>query len=532
MSKPRIVIVGGGFAGATTARELRRLGGYEVAIELISHRNYMLFQPLLPEVAGGAVNVLDTVTPLRQMVSGGSLHTGEVRSIDFAARRVELAQGGAGSVVRVPYDHLVLAPGLGVDLSAFPGLAEHAFPLKSALDAHALRNHVISCLEQASQIADQGERERLLTFVVVGGGLSGVEVMGEVHDLIRRSLRYYPDLSRGEVRAELIETGPRILAELHEDLAERAASRLRSRGIAIRTNTPVREASARSIIVGDGRVIPTATIVATIGNAPTPLVQGLDLPKEKGRILVDPDLRVRGHASVWALGDAAFVPSGERGGLAPPTAQAAVSEAKLLARNLLAVIDGKPTRPFRYRSKGTLASVGGRRGVATVGGMKLDGVLAWLLWRLVHLKALPRASVRWRVGLEQLLDLFLPRNAVVTALPSPSSARFVRHRPGDLAFDGRDIAEGAFLIAEGRYVVEAPGQEPRFLHPGDHFGASETLDKMPSAVTVRAVEPSRALQLSPDTLRGIIAALEVGGSLGGVEREAEARRPGISQDRT
>lgn len=525
MSKPRIVIVGGGFAGATTAKELRRLGGYEVAIELISHRNYMLFQPLLPEVAGGAVNVLDTVTPLRQMVSGGALHTGRVRGVDFGAKRVEVAQGSLGEVVSVPYDHLVLAPGLGVDLSAFPGLAEHAFAMKSALDAHALRNHVIACLEQASLTDDMTERERLLTFVVAGGGLSGVEVIGEVHDLIRRSLRTYPALSRGEVRAELIEYGPRILAELPESLAERAAGHLRARGIAIRTSTPVREASARSITVGDGRVIPTATIVATIGNAPTRLVRDLPLPKEKGRLIVEPDLRVRGHEAVWAAGDAAFVPTPD-GAFAPPTAQAAVRQAKLLARNLLAVTDGKPTKVFQYRSKGTLASLGGRRGVADLRGVKLDGRTAWLLWRLVHLAMLPRASVRWRVGLEQMLDLFLPRNAVVTGLPGPAPSRHVRHRAGELAFDGRDVASGAFLVTEGRYVAESPDEEPRTLLPGDHFGARETLEDKPSGVVIRAMEDSRALHLPPDTLRAVLAALHASGELEGVERRQRQRRLG------
>lgn len=525
MPKLRIVIVGGGFAGATTAKELRRLGGYEVAIELISHRNYMLFQPLLPEVAGGAVNVLDTVTPLRQMVSGGALHTGMARGIDVAARRVEVVQGSLGEVVSVPYDHLVLAPGLGVDLSAFPGLPEHAFPLKSALDAHTLRNHVISCLEQAAMTADTGERERLLTFVVAGGGLSGVEVMGEIHDLVLRSLRYFPGVSRGEVRAELIEYGPRILAELPEDLAERAAGHLRARGIAIRTGTPVREASARSITVGDGRILPTATIIATIGNAPTRLVRDLPLPQEKGRLLVEPDLRVRGQDAVWAAGDAALVPLPD-GGFAPPTAQAAVRQARLLARNLLAVADGKPTRVFQYRSRGTLASLGGRRGVAEVRGVKLDGRTAWLLWRLVHLWMLPRAAIRWRVGLEQVLDLFLPRSIVVTGLPGPPPARQVRHRAGELAFDGRDVGEGAFLVTEGRYVAEAPDAEPRPLLPGDHFGARETLEGRPSDVVIRAMEDSRALHLPPDSLRAVLAALQASGEWEGVERRQRQRHLG------
>lgn len=509
MSKPRIVIVGGGFAGAFAARELRRHAGFEVSLDLIDPKNYMVFQPLLPEVAGGAVNALDTVTPLRQMVMGGSLRIGMARSVDFATRRVEVVEAAGGAVVRVPYDYLVLAPGLGIDLSAFPGLAEHAFPFKSALDAHALRNHVISCLEQASMTTDASERARLLTFVVAGGGLSGVEVMGEIHDLVRRSLRFYPGLGIGDVRAELVEYGPRILTELADELADRAAGLLRARGIAIRTNTPVREASARCITIGDTMVIPTATIVATIGNAPTAFAKGLPLAKEKGRIAVHPDLQVHGHDTVWALGDAAMVPTGH--GPAPPTAQAAVRQAKLLARNILAVSDGKRPKSFSYRSKGTLASLGGRRGVADVRGFKLDGRTAWLLWRLVHLAMLPRAATRWRVGVEQLLDLFLPRHSVATGDPAVSETHFVRHRAGDLAYGGHMTVQGAFLVVSGRYVVEAPGQEPRTLGPGDHFGAVDASEDAPGTQSVRALEASRALQVAPDTLHSLIDAVRAGG---------------------
>lgn len=510
MTKPRIVIVGGGFAGAFTAHELRRHGGYEVALELIDPKNHFVFQPLLPEVAGGAVNALDTVTPLRQMLRGGSLRTGVVRDVDFTSKRVEVAQGTGGTVVKIPYDHLVLAPGLGTDLSAFPGLEEHAFPLKSALDAHALRNHVISCLEQASMCEDHAERHRLLTFVVAGAGLSGVEVLGEIHDLVRRSLRYYPVIRPGDVRIELIEYGPSILSELDDDLAEKALGVLRARGVAVRTSTPVREASARSITVGDGTVIPTATIIATIGNAPTDLAKALPLPKDKGRLVVDGDLRVRGHSDVWALGDAAMVPTED--GFAPPTAQAAVKQAKLLARNIVAATEGKHTQAFRYRSKGTLASLGGRRGVANVRGTKLSGRTAWLLWRLVHLRMLPRGATRWRVAFEQFLDLFLPRTAVLTGEPPVQASRFVRHRAGDLAFGGHSVGKGAFLIVEGRYVAEGPGQEARTLGPGDHFGAVEAMEAEPTEITVRALEASRALQVAPDELHRLIEALAAAGN--------------------
>lgn len=508
-SKPRIVIVGGGFAGALAGRELRRVGAYEVAIDLIDPKNHFVFQPLLPEVAGGAVNSLDTVTPLRLLIPGGHVRIGLARRVDLDARRVEVVQGSGGAVSTMPYDYLVVAPGMTVDLSRYPGLTEHAWTIKSALDAHALRNHVISCMEEAARTTDPAERRRLLTFVTIGGGLSGVEILGEVQQLVRDSLRLYDELLAGDVRLELIEYGDRILPELGPELAQRATDLLRARGIAVRTRTPVREASVRCVTVGDGLVIPAATVIAALGNAPTEFAKSLPLPKEKGRIVVDPDLRVPGYPGVWAIGDAARVPTTD-GGVAPMTAQAAVRQARLLARNILAVTDGKATKPFAYSSRGTLASLGGRRGVADLWGgrVRLDGRLAWWLWRLVHLAMLPQAGTRWRVGLDQVLDLFLPRRSVLTGEPPRPATAFVRHRAGDLAFCGSWLREGAFVVVEGSYVEERPDAPARHLRPGDHFGALQVLEGKPEVVSVRAMETSRCLQLAPDDLRRLMAALE------------------------
>lgn len=506
---PRVVIVGGGFAGAYTARALLKVspGHAPVRVELIDRENYFVFQPLLPEVAGGAVNALDCVTPLRELLPTATVRPGEVRAVDFQRKRVEVVQGDMGDVVHVSYDHLVLAPGLVTDLSRYPGMPEHAFTVKEALDSFALRDHVVACLEEAALTNDRQERERLLTFVVAGGGFSGIEVLGEIMELVHRSLRFYNGIGRGDVRFVLVEYGDRILPEVDEGLARRAADFLRSRGAALRLNTPLRSASAYAVEVADGTLIPTATIVATVGNAPGPLVERLPLPKEKGRIVVEPDLRVKGFRNVWALGDAAFVPL-PSGGLAPPTAQAAVREARTCARNILHAVDGDPTEPFRYRSRGTLASLGGRKAVADIRGLHVTGTFAWVLWRLVYVSMVPKASTRWRVAIEQFLDLFLPRSIVRTGRPFSGATRTVRHRAGETALKPGQIGDGMHIILEGAYDQILPDGEGRILQPGDRFGGASAASGVAQDTLVRARADSLCFVMNREDVQRLVAAFQ------------------------
>ena len=376
MARQRVLIVGGGFAGAYTARRLVRRGASAVAVELVSRRNYFVFQPLLPEVAGGAVNALDTVTPLRQMLPGVGVRVAEVRGVDFESRLAELAEGPAARLSVVPYDHLVLAFGQAAELGRFPGLAEQGYTVKEAADSFDLRNHVICCLERAGYAGDPVQRRRLLTFVVVGGGFSGVEVMGEIHELVRRALPFYREIGRGEPRFLLVEFQPRILPELTGRLADYAAATLRRRGIELVVGHGVRSAAAGSLELDDGRLVDTATVVATVGSGPQPLAARLGLPLERGRIAVGGDMRLPGRDEVWVAGDAARIPL-VGGGMAPPTAQAAVREAAVLADNILAAVAGRPTRPLVYRPRGAFASLGGGRAVAEihihVQGVKVGG---------------------------------------------------------------------------------------------------------------------------------------------------------------
>ncbi|MCD6016876.1 MAG: dehydrogenase, FAD-containing subunit, partial [Solirubrobacterales bacterium] len=368
--RKRILVLGGGFAGMFAARELRRHVGRIADIELINEVNYFTFQPLLPEVAAGGISVRDAVAPLRRLLPGVRVRQAQIYAVDPERKVVTIFQGLQRRYTEVGYDHLVLALGQTVDLSRIPGLAAHALTLKTLSDALALRNAVIDKLEHADITALPEVKKELLTFTVIGGGFSGVETAGEMMGLIERSLTFYPNIDRSEVRVLVVEFADRLLGELPPSLGEYAKAFFERRGIEVLLKTGIREATGTAIVTTTGEVIGTRTLVATIGNAPSPLVAKLALTNERGRLRADRTLRVEGRDDVWALGDAALIPlvdaPSERGDYAPPTAQFAVREARTLAKNVAAALEGRPGEPFAYRSKGALASLGAHRGVAEV----------------------------------------------------------------------------------------------------------------------------------------------------------------------
>ncbi|MGE5475695.1 MAG: FAD-dependent oxidoreductase [Bacteroidales bacterium] len=514
MAPPRVVIVGGGFGGTTVARHLLRQRG-AAEVRLISRDNYFVFQPLLPDVVGGAIHALDTVAPLRMMLPGAQVLAARVRAVDFGARWVEAVAGHAGRLERISYDHLVLAPGLAADLSRFPGLAEHGFTVKDAADSFALRNHLIGCLEQAEQVDDDAHRHRLLTFVVVGGGFSGIEVLGELRELVVRAKPFYPRLAVLPARFVLVEYLPAILPELSPDLAAYAHRVLAGRGVEFMLGHGVRSAAASALELDDGTVIETMSIVATIGNGPTALVRSLNLPLERGRIVTGPDMRVAGYDNVWAVGDAAHIPlpGGDRP--APPTAQAAVREAEVLAANILAACSGHARQSLTFKSRGAFAALGGRRAVAQLFGVKLSGPVAWLLWLAVYAAMLPTWSTRIRVIVTRLLDMLLPRAVTRTRNAGPAPSRYVRHRPGDIVMAPGQLGDGVHLVIEGSYA-QGGGEAPmRLFLPGDTFGQEEISAGMPHRRFIRAREVSRCFILEREEFLHIQGAL----------RQAQARLP-------
>jgi NADH dehydrogenase len=404
-----IVIVGGGFAGSTVARELRARLPEGYMLILISEESYLTFNPMLPEVVGASIFPEQAVAPLRQMLNlrGASRFImGHVVAINRAAKTVTCLSLAGESVV--PYSELILAFGNRPRLDFIPGMAEHALPLKSIGDAMEIRNVVLRRLAQI-ELEQDPERRRLLGhFVVIGGGFSGVEVAGELADYLKSSQRYYPRVNMDEIRLTVVQDIDRLLPELPVRLGRAALRSLERRGVAVLLGKRAAEVHAGGIRCADGEMLAAATVICTIGTRSNALVETLGLAAERGRIVTRPDLSVADAEGIWAVGDCALVVNQLDGKAAPPTAQFAVREARLLARNLLRRLACRATEPFRYRSRGMMAAIGHMNGVADVFGIPVSGLPAWLIWRAYYLSQMPTFGRKLRIYVEWTWGMFFP----------------------------------------------------------------------------------------------------------------------------
>jgi NADH dehydrogenase len=403
MTTKNIVIIGGGFAGARLAERLegRLPEGWQVT--LLSRENFITYNPLLPEVVGASLLPGHVIAPLRQVSRRTRVCMVQVTDIDLAARTVHYLGEGT-SVVR--YDELVLACGQAADLSLVKGMARYALPLKTLGDALFMRNRAIARLEQAELQPDAEARRWLTSFVVIGGGFSGVEVAGGLMDFLRASRRYYGAID--DLKVTLVHGGDRLLPELSPELGRFSERKMREQGIDVRLNARCARVDDRGIMLKDGEVLTAGTVICTIGTAPNPLIASLALPKLRGRLEVAADMSVPGAPGVWALGDCAAVPNARDGSTSPPTAQFAERQARALAVNLVRKARGEATLPFRYRPVGQLAAIGHNKAVAELFGVKLAGFVAWLLWRGVYLLKIPTLGRKVRLYLEWNWAMFFP----------------------------------------------------------------------------------------------------------------------------
>lgn len=419
-----IVIIGGGFAGSTVARELRARLPDDYALILVSEESYLTFNPMLPEVVGASIFPEQALAPLRQMLDlrgANRFIMGHVVAIDRVARTITCSSLIGETVV--PYCELILAFGNRPRLDFIPGMMEHALPLKSIGDAMEIRNIVLRRLAQI-ELECAPERRRLLGhFVIIGGGFSGVEVVGELSDYLKSVKRYYPRVNVDEVGLTIVQDIDRLLPELPARLGALATRSLERRGVTVLLGTRAVEVHADGIRCDDGKTLAAATVICTIGTRPNELVAKIDLPTERGRVLTRPDLSVEGAEGIWAVGDCALVVNQFDGRPSPPTAQLAVREARLLARNLPRRIAGRATRPFRYRSRGMMASMGHMNGVADVFGIRLSGLPAWLIWRAYYLSQMPTLGRKLRIFVEWTWGMLFP--ADITHLRFTQSGRMV-----------------------------------------------------------------------------------------------------------
>ena len=421
----RILVVGGGYIGMYAARHLeRRLRGTAHELVLVNPDNFMLYQPFLPEVASGLIDPRAVVVPLRRVLRRTELVIGEVERLDHEARTATVRLGGGGRR-DIEFDLAILGAGSWSRTLPVPGLADHGVGFKNLPEAIWLRNRVLSQLDRAAELDDADARRAALTFVFVGAGFAGIEALGELEELSRAAAKTIPQIRRKDQRWVMVEAGPRILPELDAPLAEYAAARLLERGIELRTSTRLERASAEVAYLSDGEELPTETLVWTAGVKAAPVTTVLGVPlDERGRIVVDRTLRVEGVPGMWAAGDCAAVPDAHGvNGTSPPTAQHALRQARVLAENVVATLEGGTLRSFRYTNKGMLCSLGHYRGVANPFGVRITGFPAWFLHRTYHLAYMPTWSRKARIALDWTVALLFPRDiAQLGSLEHPRDA--------------------------------------------------------------------------------------------------------------
>jgi len=447
-STKRILILGGGFGGLYAALGLEKALARDACLEvtLVNSENFFLFTPMLHEVAAGDLDLTHIVNPIRKLLRRVKFFDGVVESIDLESKSVEVSHGFSHHHHRFEYDYLLIALGSTTNFFGLPGLEARALTMKSLGDAIHLRNHLIAQLEEAEpECVD--DREPMLTFVVAGGGFAGVETIASMNDFLREALRFYPSLSEDLLRVVLVHPGPVILPELGRELGVYAQRKLARRKVEIRLDTKVTGVSERGVELSDGEAIRSNTLVWTAGTSPHRLLEGLPCLKEKGRVLVNEHLEVPGWPGVWALGDCALIPDARTGSHHPPTAQHALREGIVAARNILAEARGGKKRPFTFSTLGQLATIGRRTGVARIVGVNFSGFIAWWLWRTIYLSKLPRFEKKLRVMLDWTLDLIFSKDLVQyetsrsrSAHPGGAASPPSSRRPADAVAARSDAA--------------------------------------------------------------------------------------------
>ena len=410
--KTRIVIAGCGFAGLYAAKYLDKhlARRPDIEVTLIARENFILFTPMLHEVAAGDLSPSDIVNPVRRVLRHVNVIAADVEDVDLNARKIRCVHGLDGAELEFEFDHLLLALGSETNFFDNSGIRDWSVTMKNLSDAALLRNRMVAFLEEASLERDAAARRQSLTFVIAGGGFAGAETAGAVNDFVRETAKFYPRLGDEEIRVVVIHPSDYLLPELGEELGRYAERKMRERKVEVIKGARVASYDGWVVTLNNGMSIPAATLVWTAGTKPSAAVAALTLEKEKGRVRVNEYLQVPAYPGLWAAGDCAAVPEFQTGKFYPPTAQHGMREAIVAAKNIERAILGRPLKPFRYRTMGMLASIGHHTGVVSMFGFKFSGFIAWWMWRSVYLAKLPRLAKKIRVILAWTVDLLFGRD--------------------------------------------------------------------------------------------------------------------------
>lgn len=410
--KTRILILGGGFGGLYAALHLDKTVARETNVEitLVNETNFILFTPMLHEVAASDLDMTNIVNPIRKMLTHIDFVEAIVEKIDLAAKKVTIGYALPRRHRELPYDKLLIAIGSQTRFFDGPGLRENSITIKTLDDAVFLRNRMIALLEAASIELEDEQRKRHLTFIVAGGGFAGVETIGAMNDFLREAMKFYPNLHERQLKVVLVHPGNVLLPEFSETLGHYTEAKLRQSGIDVRMHTKVTGYIDSSASLDPGDAIPASTLVWAAGVTPPPEIEALPVRKEKGRIVVSACMELEEFPGVWAVGDCAAIPDIKTGKPFPATAQHAMREGKSVGRNIVASMRNERQRPFRYTTLGQLAAIGHRRGVANILGLNFSGFFAWFLWRTLYLSKLPRLEKKVRVALDWALDLIFSKD--------------------------------------------------------------------------------------------------------------------------
>ncbi|MEK0319621.1 MAG: NAD(P)/FAD-dependent oxidoreductase [Nitrosopumilus sp.] len=424
-NKKKVVILGGGFAGVECARKLESEFGDDSEIELVmvSEDNFLLFTPMLPQVASGMIETRHIVMPIRTICKKTKFYEGRIKNIDPYGKLVTLWGTGDKRSISIHYDFLIVALGSETNFFGMADVEKNAYTMKTLNDAVMLRNRVIDMFEQAENETDPILRKSLLNFVVVGGGFAGIETAGELMDLILDARKHYHTIHKKDLKVIVLEALPMILPGFDQKLAEFAKEKMTERGIDIRLKTAVtsfdgNEVTTKSLDENpknsmdnpETNAIRTKTLVWTAGVTPVNTIKRSMFKTEKGKLITNDYLEVQDFPGVFAVGDCAFFLDPKTQRPFPPTAQIAEAQAKTASKNLKALIKNSQKEKFVYHSKGQMAIIGKRSGIATFLGMNISGFWAWLIWRNVYLSKIPTFDKKLRVFLDWTIDLFFDRD--------------------------------------------------------------------------------------------------------------------------